>query len=149
MKVLHLAPGRKYDVWAMCDEDEFCQVVETLKRVHVEHSDLVETISALLFEEVPKEGPPLHDPLRAKMLYRDILYELKATKTVNRKHLGLRIVFFFDSSLVGGPVVVCTNAFCKSGGATPADALDLALTERSRYFAEKRQMEILWQRQPS
>ena len=144
MKVLHLRSGRKYAVWAMCDDDETCQVLETLKSVGREHSDLVEAISALLFEEVPDQGPPFHDSLRAKMLYRDILFELKATKVIERAPVGLRIAFFIDNEYFDGPVVICTNAFFKRGTSTPGESLTLALMERARYFSEKNQMEVLW-----
>ncbi len=143
MKVLHLAQGRKYDVWAMCDDDENCPVLETLTAARLEHPDLVETITALLLEEVPNGGPPLHDPRRAKRLYRDLLYELKADKDISRRgHVGLRIVFFFDGFL-DGEVVVCTNAFHKTGSSTPEADLERALRERARYFAEKGELEFV------
>jgi len=142
MKVLHLAKGRKYYVWAMCDDDDSCQVLETLKAVNMEHPDLVETITAILYEVVPDEGPPL-DGYRAKMLHRDILYELKADKDVTRrKHVGLRIAFFFDD-FSDGPVVVCTNAFCKHGSSTPETDLDTVLVLRARYFEEKDELEFV------
>ena len=139
MKVLHLAAGRKHDVWAMCGDDGTCQVLEVLRAVPDEHRDLVETVLALLYEVTPTDGPPLHDPRRAKMLYRDLVYELKADKDLpRRKHLGLRIAFFFD-----GPIIVCTNAFLKSGG-TPQAALDTALLERARYYEERHEREFVF-----
>jgi hypothetical protein len=142
MKVLHLEEGCKYYVWAMCGEDGSCQVMEELRRVRAEHPDLVDTILALLLEITPNEGPPLDDPYRAKMLYRDRLYELKADKEIaRRKRLGLRIAFFFDN-YHGGPVVICTNAFCKTGS-TPQECLDLAETERARYYGEKDDLEFV------
>jgi hypothetical protein len=145
MKVLHLATGRKYYVWAVCDDEGSCQVLETLKAVNMEHPDLVGSILALLYEVVPHEGPPFHDPRRAKWLYRDLLAELKADKDVTRReHAGLRLVFFIDE-FHGGPVIVCTNAFSKSGGSTPEECLDFALRERARYFEEKSELEVLWQ----
>lgn len=140
MKVLPLAHGCKYDVWVVCDEDGSCQVLETLAEVKKEHPDLVETITAIL-DIVPDEGPPL-DGYRAKMLYRDLLYEFKANKDVHRKHLGLRIAFFFDT-FFGGPVVVCTNAFLKHGSSTPAAALDAAQLLRARYFDERDELEFV------
>ena len=140
MKVLHLAPGRKCDVWALCEEDDTCRVLETLKTVRREHPDLVETILALLLEEVPNDGPPLADPYRAKRLYRD-LYELKADKAITRReHIGLRIAFFFDFF---DRVVICAHAFCKRGSSTPQADLDFALRERARYFEEKDELEFV------
>lgn len=140
MKVLPLARGCKYDVWVICDEDDSCQVFKTLAEVRKEHPDLVETITAVL-DMVPDEGPPL-DGYRAKMLYRDVLYELKATKTVRRKQLGLRIAFFFDE-FCGGPVVVCSNAFLKYGSSTPDADLDTAQVLRLRYFEERDELEFV------
>jgi hypothetical protein len=138
MKVLHLTKGRKYDIWAMCSDDDTCQVLEFLRAVPVEHTDLVETIAALLYEVAPHEAPPLDDPRRAKMLYRDLIYELKADKDLpRRKHLGLRIAFFFD-----GSVLICTNAFLKSRG-TPQAELDKALLERARYYEGKHELEFV------
>ena len=138
MKVLHVAFGHKYYVWALCDEDGTCQVMEKLKEVSRDHRDLVEPILALLNEVVPNEGPPLHDEYRAKRVYRDIIYELKADKTKNRNHFGMRVLFFFSSL---EPVVVCTNAFSKSGN-TPPEELDLALRERARFYEEHDQLEF-------
>src|SRR3712207_5895599 len=123
MKVLHVEAGSKYYVWAMCDDDGTCQVMEKLEEIRGDHLDLVEPILALLYEVVPNEGPPLYDEYRAKMVYRDKIFELKADKTTNRDHLGLRIMFFFSDH---EPVVVCTNAFTKSGN-TPPEQLDIAL----------------------
>jgi hypothetical protein len=138
MKVLHLAQGRKYTVWALCDDDETCQVMETLTKVRMEHPDLVETMLPLLLEVVPNDGPPLEDRRRAKMVYRNVLYELKADKYVaRRQHFGLRVIFFLD-----GAVVVCAHAFCKSGG-TPQESLDIALAGRARYFEEKGNLEFV------
>ena len=132
MKVLHVAFGSKYYVWAICAEDGTCQVMEKLAEVSRDHLDLVEPILALLREVVPNEGPPLHDEYRAKMVFRDIIYEFKADKMVNREHLGLRIMFFFSDI---DQAVVCTNAFTKSGS-TPLEELENALCERSRFYEE-------------
>src|SRR5215213_11237852 len=132
MKVAHLETGDKYAVWSMCNEDDTCPVIEVLKEVSAEHPDLVATITAMLFEEVPDKGPPLDDPLRAKALYYDLLYELKADKDVaRRKHLGLRVAFFEDT-FDDGPVIICAHAFLKSRG-TPDRDVQVALAERSRY----------------
>ena len=139
MKVLHLAHGRKFYVWAICDDSGACQVMEMLMKAQEEHGDLVDAILPLLTEEVPNNGPPLEDPRRAKVLYRDILYELKADKHLpHRKRLGLRVTFFFD-----GPVVVCANAFYKDSSSTPPDALEKALEERARYLQGKEELEFL------
>src|SRR3712207_5785959 len=132
MKVLHVAFGRKYYVWAMCADDGTCQVMEKLEEVSRDHLDLVEPILALLSEVVPNEGPPLHDEYRAKMVYRDVIYELKADKTISGDHLGLRIMFFLSDH---EPVVVCTNAFTKSG-TTPPEQVETALLERSRFYED-------------
>jgi hypothetical protein len=137
MKVLHLAPGSKYDLWVMCEDDDTCQVMEFLEGVSAEHPDLVEAI-VVLFDVIPNEGPPLDDPRRAKMLYRNIIFELKADKDLpRREHLGLRVAFFFD-----GSVIVCTNAFFKSRG-TPEEELEQALLERSRYYEGKDELEFV------
>lgn len=140
MKVLYVASGRKYDVWAMCSEDDTCQVMETLQEISRDHRDLVEPLLVLLMEVVPNEGPPLHDEYRAKVVYRDLIYELKADKTTpTRKHLGLRVMFFFSPY---EQVVVCTNAFCKSGN-TPPELLDIALRERARFHEEHDHLEFV------
>lgn len=139
MKVAHLETGDKYDVWVICNEDDSCPVLDVLAKAKTEHPDLVEPIMALLLEVVPNEGPPLHDPRRAKVLYRDLLYELKADIDVSRRlHIGLRVAFFFD-----GPVVVCAHAFHKTGSSTPENELDLALLERARYFEHRHELEFV------
>jgi hypothetical protein len=144
MKVMVLAEGRKYDVWGMCTDDERCQVLELLPEVGEEHPDLVSTMMALLRGVVPDEGPPLYDEFRAKMLYRDVLFELKADKDLpRRKHLGLRVAFFFVNEFTGGPVVVCTNAFTKHGSSTPQEYIDYALSERSRFYQEIDELEFV------
>lgn len=112
--------------------------MEKLEEVSEDHLDLVEPVLALLHEVVPNEGPPLDDEYRAKMVFRDTIYELKADKTVNREHLGLRVMFFFSDS---DQAVVCTNAFTKSGN-TPPEELDTALCERSRFYEEHDQLEF-------
>jgi hypothetical protein len=137
MKVLHVAHGRKFDVWAMCGEGGECQVMDTLLEVSREHPDLATPIAVLLNEVVPHEGPPLHDEYRAKMVYHGLLYELKSDKTVGRKHLGLRVLFFFH-----GEIIVCTNAFLKSGN-TSQDVVDLALYERTRFHEEYDSLEFV------
>lgn len=138
MRLIQLAAGRKYGVWAVCDEmdDETCQVLEMLLvRVLEEHPDLQEMMTPLLFEEVPNEGPPFDDPRRAKRLYREILWELKADKGSGTKnHIGLRIAFFFDDT--EPDQIICTNAFYKQEN-TPQQELDKALAERARYFTDK------------
>jgi hypothetical protein len=137
MRLLHLAAGHKYVVWAVCDGNA-CQVLDMFMKVQEEHPDLAEDMGALLFEVVPKVGPPLDDSRRAKRLYRDILYELKANKLVGGgKQLGFRVAFFFD----GPSLIVCTNAFYKAQS-TPQAALNLALGEQARYFEAKRRGEL-------
>lgn len=138
MRLLHLAAGRKHVVWAICDESGGCQVLEMLMKAAAEHADLAEDMMALLLEEVPDAGPPLGDSRKAKRLYRDFLYELKADKGSGRGgRLGLRVAFFFD----GPTVVVCTNAFYKSSS-TPPDQHKAALDARLTYFEAKERGEL-------
>lgn len=143
MKVLLLAEGGKYDVWALCGNDDSCQVLEVLKLVRAEHPDLVDAITAHLYESVPEQGPFL-DGIRGKMLYRDILFELKEDKSLGRRaRIGLRIVFFYDDEFSDGPVVVCTTAFIKHSSSTPISELDKALSLRGKYFQEKDELEFV------
>ena len=142
MKVLLLAEGGKYDVWALCGDDDSCQVLEMLKLARVEHPDLVDAITAHLYEVVPEQGPVL-DGIRGKRLYHDILFELKEDKPLRRARVGLRIVFFYDDKFSGGSVVVCTSAFIKRSSSTPNAELDKALSLRAKYFQEKDELEFV------
>jgi phage-related protein len=141
MKVAHLAPGRKFDVWVLCADDDTCPVLDVLAQARAEHPDLTDTIMALRLEEVPNEGPPLDDPRRAKVLFRDILYEVKADQDITRKlHVGLRVAFFYDC--FDKPVIVYAHAFRKSGSSTPEADLDTALEKRSTYFEHKHENKL-------
>jgi phage-related protein len=110
-------------------------------QARIDHPDLADTIMALLLEEVPNEGPPLDDPRRAKRLFRDILYEVKADKGTRKLHVGLRVAFFYDC--FDKPVIICAHAFRKSGGSnTPETDLDRALERRSTYFEHKQENKL-------
>lgn len=140
MRLVHLAVGRKHVVWAVSDENGGCQVLDMLIRAMDEYPGLTDAMMALLLEVVPDTGPPFEDPRRAKRLYRDLLYELKADQDLGRRqHLGLRVVFFFDDE--DATRIVCTNAFYKER-ATPQHELELALLERARYFEAKRRNQL-------
>jgi hypothetical protein len=141
MKVLFLAGGRKYDVLALCDDDDTCQVLDMLRAADRDHPDLVARMTAHLYQMVPDQGPQL-DGYRGKELYDDFLYELREEKNVGRgKYVGLRLAFFFDHSYHGGSVIVCTNAFYKLGSSTPEPELTRALTLRAEYLQNRDELE--------
>jgi hypothetical protein len=123
---------RGFSVWAVYNESGICQVMNKMRQVSRDHQDLAQQMAVLLYEEIPVKGPP-EDPWRFGPLYDEIIYELKAREYVTQdKSIGLRIACFFD----GPRVVVCTNAFYKTGP-TPPDQVSLARREHERYFQDK------------
>jgi hypothetical protein len=135
MILQHLASDR-FEVWAACDDQGICQVVEMLQSVQSDYPRLAAEMGALLLRQVPEHGPPYDDPQRFGRLYDDLIYELKGCEyddPAKRKHkkVGLRVAFFFD----GTSRIICTNAFYKTRRTPPAEKAR-ALRERERYFAE-------------
>jgi len=132
MKLFDVAgPGRHFSVWAIFNEDGHCQVMEKMRKVSREYQDLAQQMALLLYEEVPNNGPP-EDPMRLHELYGELIYEFLAVEFVTQtERKGFRIACFFD-----GLIVVCTNAFYKTG-TTPRDQVNLSLRERERYFRDK------------
>jgi hypothetical protein len=131
MKLFVVEAGR-FSVLAVYNEDGVCQVMEKMRSVRVQHQDLVQQMAALLYEDVPANGPP-EDPRRFGPLFDEIIYEFKAVEYVTQEErLGFRIACFFD----GQATIVCTNAFYKRNK-TPPDQVSLARSERERYFLDK------------
>jgi hypothetical protein len=133
MKLFDVAGrGRRFSIFAVFNEEDSCQVIQKMRKVRIEHQELAQQMGALIYEEVPDKGPP-PDPRRFSELYQEFIYEFKAVERVTlREKLWFRIACFFD----GPSIIVCTNAFYKTG-ATPPDQVTLALRERERYFRDK------------
>ena len=60
--------ARLFSVLAVYNEDGVCQVMEKMRSVRVQHQDLVQQMAALLYEDVPTNGPP-KDPRRFGPLF--------------------------------------------------------------------------------
>jgi hypothetical protein len=77
-----------------------------------------------------KKGVPFESEQRAKRL-RDGACEFKAQE--KRKKKAPRIMFFEDERFI-----ICTNAFMKPAtGSTPEKEINLCLSTRETYFADK------------
>jgi phage-related protein len=137
MKLQTLEEGRSAHVWAIADDQGDCQVLGMLAEVERDHATLAADMASLLLQYVPTYGIPWHDESRAGKLYNDEIFELKATKYVNKKKtVGLRVAFFLEPDT--SAVVVCTHAFYKVAGKTPPGEVQLARAERERYLEAKR-----------
>jgi hypothetical protein len=134
MRLQWLVTGRAHHVWAIVDESDGCLVMSMLAEVERDHPTLFADMGSLLLQYVPVYGVPWHDRSRARKLYKDEIFELKACEYVNkRKTIGLRVAFFFDLDTA---VIICTHAFYKRA-ATPPEEVQRARRMRDEYFVAK------------
>lgn len=114
-----------YDVLAVCAARGSCQVVSFLTENARDRQ--VMRMWALLTEFVPREGPPLQNPLAAKHLREGIFHFKRHPK----KGKGVRVLWFRDENRI-----VCTEALFKRDDDLD-DAIDRAKYDRSRYLEDQ------------
>lgn len=114
MKLVRIA-RREWDVLAVLDSREKCQVLDFLADLHGPESRAAKSMIALLSETVPQSGPPTREPL-CKSLGEGV-YEFRRQP----KGKKLRVLWFYG----GAAVIVCTAAF-KKAERTPRVQLDQA-----------------------
>ena len=130
MKLVRLAK-RRWDVLAILDARERCEVLEFLMDPEASYGVAAQSMLRLLFEGVPSSGPPRAEPLGKSL--GSGLFELRKQP----KGKKLRVVWFYG----GGAVIVCAVAFTK-GERTPRTKLEQALLLRERYLLAKAADEI-------
>jgi len=93
-----------------------------------------ETMRVLIEQYVPRNGPPVHNPLRCRPLGDDI-FEFKAGPETGPK---LRVLWFYDA---GDPIerrrIVCTHSFLKKTKKTPPAEKARAVRLRGEYLEAK------------
>lgn len=114
MKLVRIA-REKWDVLAVLDSREECQVLDFLADLDGPESAAAGSMIALLKHKVPKSGPPGKEP-SCKSL-GDGVYEFRRQP----KGKKLRVLWFYG----GTAVIVCTAAF-KKAERTPRAPLDQA-----------------------
>ena len=115
-----------YEVVAICGRNRDCQVTAFLRENVSDRQ--ARRMWTLLTEFVPREGPPLHNPLAAKHL-RDGIYHFKRHP---KKGKGVRVLWFFDERRI-----VCTEALFKRDDALD-DAIARARVYRDQYLRDKK-----------
>lgn len=121
MNLVRLAQHR-WEVLAVLDARERCEVLEFLLTPGESYRVAAQSMLHLLFEAIPKGGPPKAEPLCKSL--GDGLYELRKQP----KGKKVRVVWFYG----GGTVVVCAVAFTKAER-TPRAKLAQARILRERY----------------
>jgi hypothetical protein len=123
MKLVRIA-REQWDVLAVLDEREECQVLELLMASGQDAAR--RSMLQLLRSRLPAEGPPRNVEL-CKSLGEGI-FELRRQP----KGPKLRVLFFYDD----GCRIVCTNAFLKAER-TPRMEVRLARHLKRQYFRAK------------
>lgn len=130
MRLVRLAK-RRWDVLAVLDVREHCEVLDFLMDPEASYRGAAQAMLHLLFDGVPNGGPPRAEPLSKPL--GEGLYELRKQP----KGKKLRVVWFYG----GGAIVICAVAFIKAEK-TPRAKLTQALLLRERYRAAKAAEEI-------
>jgi phage-related protein len=115
MKLVRIARD-KWDVLAVLDHRERCQVLEFLGGLAPNYEAAKRRMLELLEDRLPKTGPPVHNTAISKPLGGGI-FELRRQP----KGKKLRVVYFYDSNFR----IICTSAFTKAE-TTPQIEIDSA-----------------------
>lgn len=130
MNLVRLARHR-WEVLAVLDARNRCEVLEFLLTPGESYRAAAEAMLHLLFEAIPRGGPPKAEPLCKPL--GDGLYELRKQP----KGKKVRVVWFYG----GGAVVVCAVAFTKAER-TPRTKLVQARLLKERYQAARTAGEV-------
>jgi hypothetical protein len=131
MILREVAPPYRYSVYAVVDKpllDHDCEVERFLLEHKGRQPKAIRDLNKMLTAWVPQKGPPFESEDRAKRL-RNGACEFKASQ--RRRRRVPRILFIED-----GQIIICTNAFMKSG-ATDQDEVDRCLDLGRQYHADK------------
>jgi hypothetical protein len=133
MKLVRIARGR-WDVVAMMDPHERCQVLDLLDETGPRYNPERRFLSVLLRVYLPLEGPPTCNRQLCRPL-GDGLFELRQPQTPKP-----RILFFNDT----GSRIVCTTASAEAN-VSPTKEIQAARDLRARYLETKsrRQLEVI------
>jgi len=126
MELVRIA-REQWDVLAVLDSREQCQVLDFLGRPGLAHPAARRQLLVFLRVVLPVEGPPRNNAELCKPL-GDGVFELRRQP----KGPKLRVLFFYDD----GYRIVCTNAFAKTKK-RPRQEIELAKRLRKRYFEAK------------
>lgn len=130
MKLVRIA-REEWDVLAVLDSREKCQVLDFLVDLHGPESAAARSMIALLRRKVPRSGPPRREP--ACKALGDGVYEFRRQP----KGKKLRVLWFYG----GAAVIVCTAAF-KKAERTPRVQLDHARFLCRRYWVARSRGEL-------
>jgi phage-related protein len=130
MRLVRIA-REKWDVLAVLDSREECQVLDFLADLDGPESAAAGSMVALLKHKVPKSGPPRREP-SCKSL-GDGVYEFRRQP----KGKKLRVLWFYG----GTAVIVCTAAF-KKAERTPRAQLDHARFLCKQYWIARSRGEL-------
>jgi phage-related protein len=132
MKLVRIA-REQWDVLAVVDHRDHCQVLEFLKGLAPNYQAAKEAMLVQLEVILPKNGPPRHNAQLSKSLGKG-LFELRRQP----KGRKLRVVFFYDS----GFRIVCTSAFTKAE-TTPQTEIDRSRLLIQLYLEAKFRNELI------
>jgi hypothetical protein len=131
MILREVAAPHRYSVYAVVDKpllDRDCEVERFLLENQAHQPKAMRDLNVMLTVWVPQYGPPFESEDRAKQL-RDGAAELRASQ--RRRQQVPRILFIED-----GKIIICTNAFMKSG-ATPQAEIERCLDLCRHYIEDK------------
>jgi phage-related protein len=131
MKLVRIA-REQWDVLAVMDHRDHCQVLEFLEELAPNYEAAKEAMFYQLEVILPKNGPPRNVQL-SKSLGRG-LFELRRQP----KGRKLRVVFFYDS----GFRIICTSAFTKAE-TTPQTEIDRSRLLIQLYLEAKFRNELV------
>jgi phage-related protein len=130
MKLVRIA-REEWDVLAVLDSREKCQVLDFLEDLNGPESAAARSMMSLLLEKVPSLGPPRKEPA-CKFLGEGV-YEFRR----QQKGKKLRVLWFYG----GAAVIVCTAAF-KKAERTPRVPLDQARFLCKQYWVARSRGEL-------
>lgn len=130
MKLVRIARG-EWDVLAVLDSREKCQVLDFLADLNGPESVAARSMMAFLSETVPRSGPPKKEPL-CKSLGEGV-YEFRRQP----KGKKLRVLWFYG----GSAVIVCTAGF-KKAERTPRVQLHQARFLCKQYWVARSRGEL-------
>lgn len=127
MHLLLIRPDCEYEVFAVVDPFDNCQVTSETLSLFDHHKDLYFKVSGALYELIPMRGP---DACTTKPLHEEI-QEFCFGAGMPRP--GFRILWFQGKE---ANQVICSKAFLKTPkGSTPTSALPTAKLDRDNYFS--------------
>jgi len=133
MRLVRMGSG-SWQVLAVCDHRDRCQVVDFLRELAASYPAAAESMFSLLTDLIPACGPPKAEPLSKALGHG--LYEFRKQPKGHK----LRVIWFYGTS----STLVCTCAFSKAER-TPQIRIEQSRLLRKQYLAAqfRRQIEIV------